>query len=68
MKINLIATEKRLPDWSNNGFQTDADRLPRDFALNLIEILTLRRTKNADLAKIILQESQILLEAISQKG
>ncbi|WP_244897174.1 23S rRNA (pseudouridine(1915)-N(3))-methyltransferase RlmH [Candidatus Coxiella mudrowiae] len=63
MKINLIAIGKRLSDWVNY-----VDRLPRNFALNLIEIPELRWTKNADLAKIILQESQILLEAISKEG
>ncbi|AKQ33583.1 23S rRNA (pseudouridine(1915)-N(3))-methyltransferase RlmH [Candidatus Coxiella mudrowiae] len=63
MKINLIAIGKRLSDWVNY-----VDRLPRNFALNLIEIPALRWTKNADLAKIILKESQILLEAISKEG
>lgn len=68
MKINFIGIGKGLSDWVNKGFQTYADRLPRNSTLNLIKIPALRWTKNADLAKIMLQESQILLEAIPKEG
>lgn len=68
MKINLLTVGKRLPAWVNAGFQTYADRLPRDFTLNLIEIPAIKRTKGADLMKIIAQESEQLLDAVPKNS
>ncbi len=50
------------------GFQSYADRLPRDFDLNLIEIAAFKRSKGADLKKIMLQESQQLIDAVPKES
>lgn len=68
MKINLITIGKKLPNWVNKGFQTYADRLPKDLVLNLIEVPALKRSKNANIRNIIFQESQVLLKAIPKDG
>ena len=46
------------------AFKATLDRLPRDFDLNLIQIAAFKRSKGADLKKIMLQESQQLLDAV----
>ncbi|PHH57126.1 23S rRNA (pseudouridine(1915)-N(3))-methyltransferase RlmH [Coxiella burnetii] len=68
MKINVVAVGKRLPAWIKAGFQSYADRLPRDFDLNLIEIVAFKRSKGADLKKIMLQESQQLIDAVPKES
>lgn len=53
-----------MPSWINEGFSEYAKRLPQDFALDLIEIPPIKRTKNSDISRIKKQESQLLFERI----
>ncbi len=62
MKINLIAVGQRLPKWVNEGFRDYTKRLSQELTLNLIEVAALKRTQNANLTKIIEEESQRLLD------
>ena len=64
MKINLIAVGKRMPDWVNAGFQAYAQRLPNNYALNIIEISAEKRGKNANVEKILEKEGDLILAAI----
>lgn len=65
MRINLVAVGKRMPAWVETGYQEYAKRLPVIFKLQLIEIATETRTKNADLTKLIAKEGEQMLAAIS---
>lgn len=64
MNIYLIAVGDRMPRWVQEGYQEYAKRLPPECALQLVEIPAGRRGKNADIARLIRDESERLLAAI----
>lgn len=64
MKINLLAIGTRLEKWINAGFDTYAQRLPRDFKLELTEIPAIKRIKGLNPDQVMEQESQRLLAAV----
>lgn len=68
MQINLVAVGKRMPKWVELGYQEYADRLPNDYKLNLIEINLIKRSKAADIARIIQQEGDAILAAIPKNN
>jgi 23S rRNA (pseudouridine1915-N3)-methyltransferase len=68
MQINLIAVGKRMPKWVELGYQEYAERLPNDYKLNLIEINLIKRTKAADISRIIQQEGDAILAAIPKNN
>lgn len=64
MRISLIAVGTRMPSWVTDGYEEYARRLPPDYALQLIEIPAGKRSKGADLARIMHQEGEHTLAAI----
>lgn len=64
MKITLIAVGKRMPDWVTAGFQEYVQRLPSDYAIKLIEISAAKRTKGADINRLLQGEGEKVLAAI----
>ena len=64
MKLSLIAIGKKMPGWVVTAYNEYADRLPKDFSLQLIEVSAHKRTKNADTNKIMQIESESLLNAV----
>ena len=64
MNIYLIAVGDRMPGWVQEGYQEYAKRLPPECALRLVEIPAGRRGKNADIARLVRDESERLLAAI----
>ena len=64
MHIHLIAVGDKMPRWVQDGYREYAKRLPPECALNLIEIAAGKRGKNADVARILRDESRRLLAAI----
>lgn len=63
MKIHLLAIGARMPDWVKAGYTEYAERLPRECALNLLEIPAGKRSQNADVARIVRYEGERLLTA-----
>lgn len=63
MKIHLLAIGARMPDWIKAGYAEYAERLPRECALNLVEIPAVKRSQNADVARIVRHEGERLLTA-----
>jgi len=53
-----------MPDWVQAGYREYATRLPRECALNLIEIPAGKRSPNADLTRIVRAEGERLLAAV----
>ena len=53
-----------MPDWVETGFKEYQRRFPRDMALELIEIPAGKRGKNADIARILHKEGELMLAAI----
>jgi 23S rRNA (pseudouridine1915-N3)-methyltransferase len=64
MQIHLIAVGEKMPRWVQDGYGEYAKRLPAECALRLIEVPAGKRVKNADLARIIRDESERMLAAI----
>jgi 23S rRNA (pseudouridine1915-N3)-methyltransferase len=63
MQIHLVAVGQRMPEWVEAGFGEYARRLPRECRLTLREIPAGRRTKGADLKRLIEQEGARQLAA-----
>jgi len=64
MKIHIIAVGDRMPEWVEAGYREYARRLPRECRLELHEIPAGRRTKGADIRRLIEQEGARQLAAI----
>lgn len=64
MKVRLLAVGNRMPAWVEQGVEEYRKRLPRDFALEIVEIAPGTRGKNADVAKAIAQEGQRMRERL----
>ncbi len=64
MQIHLIAVGDRMPAWVEAGYEEYAKRLPRECRLTLREIPAGKRTKGADLKRLIAQEGARQLAAI----
>lgn len=68
MQVLLLAVGTRMPDWVQAGFDDYAARLPPQLRLVLREIPAGRRTKGADLARIVREEGERLLAAIPPRA
>jgi 23S rRNA (pseudouridine1915-N3)-methyltransferase len=64
MKIHLLAVGTRMPGWVKTGYAEYVTRLPRECALNLLEIPAGKRGLNADVARIVRDEGERLLAAV----
>ncbi|HRD66340.1 MAG TPA: 23S rRNA (pseudouridine(1915)-N(3))-methyltransferase RlmH [Candidatus Competibacter sp.] len=64
MKIYLLAVGVRMPAWIEAGYAEYAGRLPRECALNLVEIPAGKRRPNADVARAVRDEGERLLAAV----
>ncbi len=65
MRIRLIAVGTRMPAWVQQGYDDYARRLPRDCAVELVELpLGPRSGKNPDIARAMAREGEAMLAAI----
>ncbi|HXH03273.1 MAG TPA: 23S rRNA (pseudouridine(1915)-N(3))-methyltransferase RlmH [Candidatus Competibacteraceae bacterium] len=64
MRIHLIAVGERMPAWVSAGYAEYAGRLPRECALQLIEITPGRRGKNAVVERAVREEGERMLAAL----
>ncbi len=64
MKIHLLAVGDRAPAWVEAGYDEYAKRLTMSLRLVLREIKAGRRTKGADIARVVDAEGERLLAAV----
>ncbi|MCK4674775.1 MAG: 23S rRNA (pseudouridine(1915)-N(3))-methyltransferase RlmH [Gammaproteobacteria bacterium] len=64
MKINLIATGNKMPDWVDEASQDFIKRLPPEIKINSILLPLIKRGKNPDIPRIVRDESRKLLVAV----
>ena len=64
LTIHLIVIGDKMPPWVDQGFTDYQKRIRGRIALKLIEVPAIRRSKNADIQRIIRDEDQRLLSAI----
>ena len=65
MRVKLVAVGTKLPQWVDAGFLEYTKRLPKEFSIELIEVLLAHRGKNPDLARLIHQEGQAMLKHVN---
>jgi len=68
MQIHLIAVGNRMPAWVSQGYEEFARRMPSEVRLNLIEIPPAKRTKAADIKRLVRQEGERMLEALPKNA
>ena len=68
MKINLLAVGQKMPAWVEQGYKEYAHRMPTEVSLELKEIAPGKRGKNADIKRIIQEESQRIQQAIPKNN
>ena len=64
MRIHLIAIGTRMPSWVVDAYQEYAKRLPRECALQLVEIPLSKRRKSLTSEQAAVEEGQQLLAAL----
>ena len=64
MKIQLVAVGTKMPAWVQAGYMAYVQRFPRDMPLELYEISAGKRSKNADIKRILEKEGEAMLAAV----
>ena len=65
MKLRLVALGAKLPAWIAAGYGQYARRLPRDFALELVELKPEARDRGRTTAQILAAEAARIASAVS---
>ncbi len=68
MQINLISVGNKMPSWVGQGYEEYAKRLPRECELVLKEVMPGKRGKNSDVARIVRDEGERMLQAVPTKA
>jgi 23S rRNA (pseudouridine1915-N3)-methyltransferase len=67
MQFRVAAVGRKMPAWVNTAWVEYTRRMPRGLAVNLSEIPLRKRGKNADVARLVQQESDALLAALPNR-
>lgn len=65
LKIKLISVGDRLPAWVNEGARDYIQRIRGNTRVELIEIPAGKRSKNADISRILAKEGDTILRYVS---
>lgn len=63
MKLRIVALGQRMPAWAAAGFDDYVRRLPREFALELIELKPEPRSRGKSRAQILTKEAERIAAA-----
>ncbi|HSC80360.1 MAG TPA: 23S rRNA (pseudouridine(1915)-N(3))-methyltransferase RlmH [Chitinolyticbacter sp.] len=66
MKLIIIAVGHKMPDWIAAGFTEYQKRLPREFALTLIELKPDKRAGSKTPQQVMQEEAERILAAVPQ--
>lgn len=66
-RIRIIAVGSRMPAWVETGFEEYRKRMPREFAVELREIATGRRSRSGDTARALAQEGTAMLQSLASE-
>ncbi len=64
MRIHLVAVGQKMPAWVEQASDDYLKRMPREVQLNTIEVPLIKRGKNADIQRIVRDESRKLLDTV----
>ncbi|TQV68262.1 23S rRNA (pseudouridine(1915)-N(3))-methyltransferase RlmH [Exilibacterium tricleocarpae] len=65
MRIRILAVGGKMPAWVTQGYQDYARRLPRELAVELVELPLGTRGKNAAVHKAVAREGEQMLAAVA---
>lgn len=65
MRIRILAVGGKMPSWVGQGYQEYAKRLPRELALEVVELPLGHRGKGQDTERAIRKEGDQMLAAIA---
>jgi 23S rRNA (pseudouridine1915-N3)-methyltransferase len=66
VKLQLVAVGTKMPDWVQTGFMEYLRRFPKDMPFELIEVTAGKRSKNADIKRILEKEGEAMLAAVGK--
>ncbi|MDQ2076282.1 23S rRNA (pseudouridine(1915)-N(3))-methyltransferase RlmH [Marinimicrobium sp. ABcell2] len=66
MRVRLIALGTKMPAWVETGYADYAKRLPRDWAIELVELPLAARGKSTSPAMVMEKEADAMLAAIGK--
>lgn len=66
MKVQLIAVGTKMPDWVQKGYTEYAKRLPKELAVQLVELTPGHRAKNTSAKQAMEHEGKAILQAIGK--
>ncbi|NNE06245.1 MAG: 23S rRNA (pseudouridine(1915)-N(3))-methyltransferase RlmH [Xanthomonadales bacterium] len=64
MHFKVAAIGQRMPSWVSDAWREYSKRFPRNPSIELIELATARRGRNADISRLVESEGDKLLAAI----
>jgi len=64
LRIHLIAIGHKMPAWVDQACEDYIRRLPVEIRLNMVSLPLIKRGKNADIRRIVRDESRKLLAAV----
>ncbi len=64
MQLHLISVGTRMPKWAADAYEEFAKRLPHECRIRLHEIAAVKRTKNSDPNKCMVEEGERMLATI----
>lgn len=67
MKIKLVAVGQKMPRWVEEAFGDYQKRLPKDFSLELIEVVPAQRPKNYSIEQVMKKEAQAIAARLTGK-
>jgi len=67
MQINLISVGNKMPSWVQQGYDEYAKRMPKECGLVLKEVMPGKRGKNSDVARIVREEGERMIQAVPSK-
>ena len=68
MKLWLLAVGQKMPAWVETGFTEYQRRLPREFALQLVEVRAEKRTAGKPVQQIMAAERDRILDALPTRS
>tara|TARA_R110001599_G_C12222044_1_gene657386 strand:+ start:934 stop:1404 length:471 start_codon:yes stop_codon:yes gene_type:complete len=64
MKIRILSIGTKMPSWVNEGVSEYVKRLPKDMSFDMLELPLAARSKNADIKRLVLKETESILSHI----
>jgi 23S rRNA (pseudouridine1915-N3)-methyltransferase len=64
MQFRVAAVGRKMPAWVNEAWNEYSRRMPPSFRVVLTEVALRKRGKNADIARLVAEESQALLKGL----